>query len=147
MSFFFKDKAYGDLTILFRDASKVSTSSLLKSWMYQGLQDTRHGRCSWEGNGDCYPCFGTSSWPEILPWAWEIWPRAIQWRWKGEETSICVFALRRGSEDMYRQACIFVTYVATQIVLRTSEIFCLASPYIVSYFDCIFIRYQIHIQR
>jgi len=133
MIFFYKQKASCYLTILFRDASKVPTSSHLKSWMYQGLQDTWYGRFSGGGIGDGYPCLGTSSWPEVLPWAWEIWPRTFQWRWKGEETSLGVFALRRGSEVMYRQARSFVTYIAILIVLGSTEIVCLASPCIVSY--------------
>jgi len=66
--------------------------------MYQELQDTWHGCCTGEGNGDGYPCLGTSSWPEVLPWAWQIWPRTIQWKWKEEEVSLRVFSLRRESD-------------------------------------------------
>jgi len=48
--------------ILFsRNPTKISTTSHIKSRMYQGLQDTWHERCSGEGIGDCYPCLGTSS--------------------------------------------------------------------------------------
>jgi hypothetical protein len=84
------------LTIFFRDASKVSTNSDLKSWMYQGIQDTWHGRYSGEGNGDGYPCLCSSSWPEVLPWAWEMWLSTIQLKWKEEETSVRVFAFGEG---------------------------------------------------
>ena len=131
--FLCKENASWFLTILFRGSSKISTSSHHKSGMYPGIQDTWHGRCSGEGIGDGYPCLCTSSWPEILSWAWEIWPRTIQWRWKDEETSLRVFALRRGSKDMYRQARNFVTFIAIQIMLGTTEIVCLASPYIASH--------------
>jgi hypothetical protein len=34
---------------------------------------------------------------------------------------------------MYRQASSFVTYIAIEILLETTEIVCLAVPYIVSY--------------
>jgi hypothetical protein len=119
------------LNILFRDTSKISTSSLLKSWMYQGLQDTWHGCCTGERSGDSYSCLGTSSWPDSLFWSWEVWPRTIQWRSKGEETSVCVFALRRGSEDLYRLVRGFVTFIAIQVVLATTEFDQLASHYIV----------------
>ena len=133
MSFFYKENASWFLTIPFRDSSKISTSSHTKSWMYQGLQDTWHWRCSGEGIGDGYPYLCTSSWPEVLSSAWEIWPRTIQWRWKDEEAPLRVFALRRGSKDMYRQAHNFVTFIAIQIVLGTAETVCLASPYLVSH--------------
>jgi len=72
--------------------------------MYQELQDTRHRLCCGEMNGKGYPYLSASSWPKTLPWVWEIWPRTIQWRRNGEETSLRVFALQRGSDDMYRQA-------------------------------------------
>ena len=90
------------VTFFYRNPSKISTSFHLKSRMYQGLHYTWHAGFIGERNADGYPYLCTSSWPEVLPWPWEIWPRSIQWRWKGEETSLRVFALRRGSEDMYR---------------------------------------------
>ena len=114
----------------FRNPSKISVNYHLKSWMYQGLQDTWHGRCSGEGIGDGYPYLCTSSWPEVLPWTWEIWPRTIQWRWKGEETSLRVFALRRGSEDMYRYVRCFISYITITIVLETEYAFNLLPAHI-----------------
>ena len=101
----------------FRNPSKISTSSHVKSRMYQGLPDTWHGSCSGEGNEYGYPCHVTSSWPEVLPWSREIWPRTIQWRRKGEETSLRVFALWRGSKDMYRYVRCTVPYIAVLIIL------------------------------
>jgi len=62
----------------FTNPSKIFTSSHIKSRMYQGLQDTWFGRCSGERIGEVYPYLCTSSWPEVLPWPWEIWPRTIQ---------------------------------------------------------------------